>query len=175
MGTVAASKCARQRVITALRCAVERWPAWSNRVDIHMSGTRNFAVTTADLPSGPVKTQIARPGVPDQSDHERHRPVLGQGDFPEEALEPPKGRCNQRATRALWCQMRQVHRPGPDHPRQDHAQRLEARLAQADMRASRLLEIGARANVEVGFPLARRSPPRSLPPASFSHPKKPVS
>jgi hypothetical protein len=90
-------------------------------------------VVRPDHPVGPVEHQ--RPGAL-RADHlrdERHRPVGSEVDVLEEPLQPAVGRGDQHASSRPGGDVAQVDRARADHAHHEHAERLQPRLADADM------------------------------------------
>ena len=90
-------------------------------------------VLAADLPIGPVQTQMPRRGQARQFDDKSGGPVRPKINMLEEPLKPAIGRGDLGGCLPFTGQVAEVHRPGAHHRDDQKAKRLHPALAQRDM------------------------------------------
>ena len=90
-------------------------------------------VAHPDLPGGPVERQHPRPLRPNQSCDERRSPVLARIGVLEEPLQPAIRRGDLHPAPRLAGDMAEVDGARRHHAHHEHAERLQAALAEADM------------------------------------------
>lgn len=121
-----------RRAVAGMR---EQGPHQGNTKSLGDDGQdQHVHVGLADLPIGPVQAEVPTLWPADQCDHEADGPILGQANVLEKPLQPTVGRCNHDGSRPFACDVRQVHGSGANHTQNQQAKRLQAGLAQGQMR-----------------------------------------
>lgn len=90
-------------------------------------------VARPDLPGRPIERERPRALWSDQARDDRRRPVRTEIDVLEEPLQPAVGRCDLHAACARAGDVAEVDRARADHAYDEHAERFQAALAEADM------------------------------------------